>query len=746
MEDYEITEFLLPKLAAFCSLLCSSLILAEIYRDYQSKSRKSSHSRSHGHSHSHSHSHAKRRLSAVPRALIGMSVGDIFFSAAWFAASWIVKGSEDIRVDYHPTTSTACRIQGFFLQWGYLASLSFNASLAVISLLMVRYNWSERRMVKAFQPVAAMLWLTTLAIAIVPLVLDMYHDTGAVCWISAPPPDLSDVGVDCQDPDVYYATDECQQREDVSGILVPFQILPIWFCIILDSIIMVRIYQKTKEMERKAKLEDTNDFFGLDPTNKIPKKTYNLHGEMDASGSDLSKVASSDQDPLDQLQRADSFRHKFTQYQQERKVMNELQNSNGSMPPLDEGDDEADAVSLDMDELAAGIDEESIQVVATDKPAISKTTTAAAVSTKHTKPAAECHRKCQKRSHGVAVQGMWYIAGFLLTFGVTTISIAAFLITGGWIAPLYRAGYTFFALQGFWNFLVFSRGRRKMRTWAGRMVKALIWDHCFWLCCKCKCLSKTQQEQISPSHKKMERPKQTNKKRTSPRCNSSSNNNHQSAVDITSRTGISEEPHKQARRGSLKDASDRHDTYYKTSANKYKEERPTMTSASDCGWDASQRSESRQRQASRRGSGSGRDHSRRASRQGSGSDLKASRRGSGSEQNHSGTTRAGRRGSGSGGDYGLNDREDDHDHSYNMSFRSDASPASTLRTVSTVQTQTDANPSISNSNTNSHKIRMAREMLEVEEGENENSCSRHSSTIDMLSGIGAPQEIRDVDV
>ena len=674
METYEITEFLLPKLAAFCSLVGSGLILAEIHGDYQAKSRKSS------------HASVRRRLSAVPRALISMSIGDVFFSAAWFMASWVVAGSEDIRHDFHPTTSAACRIQAFFLQWGYLASLCFNASLAVISLLMVRYNWSERRMVKAFQPVAMALWLITLAIAIVPFALDMYHDAGAACWISAPPPDLSEVGVDCQDPDVYFANEECQLREDVSAIVVPFQILPIWFCIILDSVIMLRIYQKTKEMERHSKLQDTNDFFGVDPNET--EKTYNLHGELDydASGSDLSKVRSEREDPLDKLQRVDSFRNKFQQYQEERKVMSDFQNSNGSMPPLQEVE-EVDVVQ-DTDGAA---DEESIHLNddMNDLDASKTPTTTAAP----TKPVPECDKKCQKRSHGVAVQGMWYIAGFLLTFGVTTISIAAFLITGEWVPALYRAGYTFFALQGFWNFLIFSRGRRKMRTWVGRQAKTLLWEHCFWLCCKCKCLFQHKQEQImSPSTTKMkkEQPKQPRKR---PSNNNGNSNGRLAGMSLSWREGTSQ----QTRRGSLNDVSNRHDTYYKASANTYKDEGPMpMTSASECGWDASQKS------ASRRGSGSGRDHSRRASHH----------RDNGSEASPSCST----------------------------SVRSDASPASTLRTASTVLT--DPNALVPNSN----NIRMARIMSEVEEADNENSRSRHSSTIDMLVGGGEPKQNCDISV
>ena len=85
-----------------------------------------------------------------------------------------------------------------------------------------------------------------------------------------------------------------------------------------------------------------------------------------------------------------------------------------------------------------------------------------------------------RRSRVAAVQGMWYIGGFLLTFGPQTLNVFIFFVTGKFIAPVYRMSYFFFALQGVWNFLIFSRGKREMKTWVGKRAKGLVWGG---LCC-----------------------------------------------------------------------------------------------------------------------------------------------------------------------------------------------------------------------------------------------------------------------
>ena len=59
---WKIGEYWMPKLAALLSLCGSSMIIGEVYQDYQAKR------------------HSRQGLSAVSRVLLFMSLGDMFFS------------------------------------------------------------------------------------------------------------------------------------------------------------------------------------------------------------------------------------------------------------------------------------------------------------------------------------------------------------------------------------------------------------------------------------------------------------------------------------------------------------------------------------------------------------------------------------------------------------------------------------------------------------------------------------------
>lgn len=102
VESWKIFEYWLPKLAALLSLFGSSMIVAEIYQDWQTKR------------------YSRQGLNAVSRALLSMSIGDVFFSFAWFMASWVVSQSEQGVESYEASqTSGACKFQGFLVQFGF---------------------------------------------------------------------------------------------------------------------------------------------------------------------------------------------------------------------------------------------------------------------------------------------------------------------------------------------------------------------------------------------------------------------------------------------------------------------------------------------------------------------------------------------------------------------------------------------------------------------------------------------------
>ena len=99
----------------------------------------------------------------------------------------------------------------------------------------------------------------------------------------------------------------------------------------------------------------------------------------------------------------------------------------------------------------------------------------------------------QRRSIMVAKQGMWYIVGFFGTFGSSIVSGFYYVINSESNEALDNWSYFFLALQGFWNFIIFSR-RRDMKTIAGVKARGFVWNQGLGVICFYKmavdCLSK----------------------------------------------------------------------------------------------------------------------------------------------------------------------------------------------------------------------------------------------------------------
>lgn len=546
MESWKVFEFLLPKLAGLASLLGSSMIIGEVFMDWKAKR------------------HSRTGLSAVSRALLCMSIGDVFFSFAWFMASWVVAQAEDVRVSFEAQqTSGACKFQGLIMQFGFLSSLCFNTSLSFIYLFLVRYHWPGHKITTYFNWAAGCIWIVSLVFAILPLVFNLYHDVGAHCWLSAPPSEAEE----CQTPEGFMENQEmCAERRDVTNLLMGLQILPTWIAIAINARVMYVVYRQTRDWEgtgtsssggglfgwgrrqmQSLRVESGADdvqtaqsFFGfrssVDVKSEVPQPP--LPKDDDSSSSDDSaskgdgsllfdecgRVVQSEVIPEQSIMETADITRKSDDGIEtsagQSVFSNEQAGSDGMSRPKSflgglmsdnnkpqEGD--LDLSSHNGDEENGGsimfagelISSEVLPVEDSDSDADRPPITIGPESqvrfdTSKVKPVSRSSQNGMDRSvassHGtlntgrrsrtVAVQGLWYIAGFFATFLLGTISVIYFIITGEWSPALYRASYFFLACQGAWNFIVFSKGRREMKTKVGRVAKNILWA---CMCCKC---------------------------------------------------------------------------------------------------------------------------------------------------------------------------------------------------------------------------------------------------------------------
>jgi hypothetical protein len=313
---------------------------------------------------------------------------DIF--SGWFLGTWVSPSNLDLHQTNHGTHGS-CVFQGFIIQLGGLAALLFNASLAVLYFLMVKYHWreSEERFRRVEFRLQIGLWVICSVAATLPVILDMYHNTGPICWIDANPRGCTQswrLGFsELEETD-------CVGGDNATFVSITVQLVPLAVCVVADTVIMIVIYRTVRQLEKNS---SALQIINMDEED----------GRDDPSMRDIS--------------------------------------------------------SCQEDLRGNQIDGDSSSVIG-----------------RETDDGSATMRRQKKRSVIVARRGILYIAGFLITFGLTFLSTVIFLATDTWNQRLDLCSYFCMSMQGVWSFLVFSR-EREMHTWAGRLLKKLTWEYAF---------------------------------------------------------------------------------------------------------------------------------------------------------------------------------------------------------------------------------------------------------------------------
>lgn len=108
-----------------------------------------------------------------------MSVGDVFFSLAYFLTVWPSPSYLPYLDGKNVGTVGTCTAQGFFLWFGRTVSIFLNCALSVFYLLMVKYNYRDYQLKKLEVWVQGGIWLLALAIAVIPIPLEMYNNVSS---------------------------------------------------------------------------------------------------------------------------------------------------------------------------------------------------------------------------------------------------------------------------------------------------------------------------------------------------------------------------------------------------------------------------------------------------------------------------------------------------------------------------------------------------------------------------------------
>ena len=152
-----------PKCTSGLSIPGSFFIIYETFCDYQNGKTKN--------------------VTAMQRAVVGMSCVDILSSVGWFLSTWAAPEGWAL---YAVGNDKTCRFQGFLLQIAIGAPM-YNGALILYYLLVIKHKYTHEQILHIEPYLHVFIWIWCIGTSIVLLSLDLIDFIGPVCWVSDHP-------------------------------------------------------------------------------------------------------------------------------------------------------------------------------------------------------------------------------------------------------------------------------------------------------------------------------------------------------------------------------------------------------------------------------------------------------------------------------------------------------------------------------------------------------------------------------
>jgi len=177
------------------------------------------------------------------RALLAMSVADIFFTIPWFLTTWMAPADLDYLWGNVGNQAT-CTFQGWMFQFGVQSGPLFNCTYSFFSLLLVAYQWNERDLIRIEPWFHGGIWTYALAASIFPIPLGLYNNVWQICWLEGYP-------YDCQDSWSYGDEADCTRGDNGWIYAIAFTFFPPWMCMLMSLVIMYLIWRSVRRLEQR---------------------------------------------------------------------------------------------------------------------------------------------------------------------------------------------------------------------------------------------------------------------------------------------------------------------------------------------------------------------------------------------------------------------------------------------------------------------------------------------------------------
>ena len=176
------------------------------------------------------------------RIILTISALDIISSLALFMGTWPIP-KDIVHDDWiwgNIGTQTTCSIQGYFIQGSLLSVALSTTFLCIYFMLLIRYNWSERRLKKVEYMMRFGICLM-FAMCLIPLFNDAYNPTPAVCCVESYP-------IGCDKSDEY----GCIRGENAKHFRFTLFTIPVVIFMITIVVTMSLLYASVKKQEQAA--------------------------------------------------------------------------------------------------------------------------------------------------------------------------------------------------------------------------------------------------------------------------------------------------------------------------------------------------------------------------------------------------------------------------------------------------------------------------------------------------------------
>jgi hypothetical protein len=381
----------------------------------------------------------------------------------------------------------------------------YNCSLSLYYLLVIKFNWTNEKLVKIERYVHAFIITFTVGTSIAGLPLTMYNKVTSVCWVIGYP---SECGNSNSNP----SNVPCERGDWawLFGIILFYG--PLWICVLLTIIAMAMIYIQVRNTLRKNErynfarrpsVMNTNTNHHHRATGSVitedsstrPKSgsgvsTINHAGSITAAGQMSSRES-----------RTSNFQSERTELEELDAAIEREDMAEEGADVADDADDADDAVEMKEEpaelapplrnayntEVSGGIGLKSGWMAANAATGAKRTTIATneqATTTESTrnrfalpKILTRNNSRAQQKQNLFATQAILYSGSFFITWTPSTIwSVAYWFGVGGIGFDIAAASCE--PLQGFWNMLIFIRSRPSSQEKLRRVFGNFC---CFWL-------------------------------------------------------------------------------------------------------------------------------------------------------------------------------------------------------------------------------------------------------------------------